>query len=351
MSTRTYFIKAGRSVEGAVKLDPVLVAINKYRGVETTIILDANVIISMERVVDNGNKWSSVKEQGLHNLIKLLQKCPPQSACLSPGLALKEMPPELAKQAKEKYELFFAKHLPGFVDTPNSVDSNYRGKKHDYGFKDLDEGARAVLAIPFACILYLNLIENSFSGTPIEKFFAYLDCLETEVDVLSVTEIEIAKYCFANPPADCRVTIELRKKIRRNFLKTGEGKLPSSFSEVMNVAFNGACDIHLLQSANAIDQNGLDGIEQDCWIATQDKKLFDFCSFFHHVSQDGEVGRYAASTIHPEHLKDPYWSEAAAEFELRSIRRRAYHESRDFQFDDLPEMAEKAIMEVEHMFS
>ncbi|MGM0608969.1 MAG: hypothetical protein ACQESP_11180 [Candidatus Muiribacteriota bacterium] len=193
-------------------------ATNKDKGVETTIVLDTNILIGMEKVVNNGNKWASVRKQGLHNLVKLLQNCLPQSACLSPGMALKEMPPELAKQAKVKYDLFCAKHLPGFVDTPNSTSSEYKGKKYDYGFKDLAKESQAALAIPFSCILYLNLIENCHSGMPIEKFTAYLDCLEKKVDVLSVTEIEIAKYCFANPPAHCRETIELRKKIRNNFL-------------------------------------------------------------------------------------------------------------------------------------
>ncbi|MGM0608970.1 MAG: hypothetical protein ACQESP_11185 [Candidatus Muiribacteriota bacterium] len=99
-----------------------------------------------------------------------------------------------------------------------------------------------------------------------------------------------------------------------------------------------------------MDQNGLDGVGQDCWIATKDKKLFDFCSIFHHVSLGGEVGEYAASKIHPEHSEDSYWSQAASEFELRSIRRRPYHESREIKFDDLPKIAEKAIAEVEKAF-
>lgn len=74
METRTLFIKASRPVSGELKLDPVLIAKNKLAGVETTITLDTNILISMEKVVDNGNKWASVKKQGLHNLIKLFTK-------------------------------------------------------------------------------------------------------------------------------------------------------------------------------------------------------------------------------------------------------------------------------------
>ncbi len=350
MEKRTLFIKPNRPVAGEIKLDPVLISRNKSKGIETTITLDTNILISMEKVVNNGNKWASVKSQGLHNLIKLLQRCPPKSVCISPGLALNEMPPELARQSREKYELFCSEHLPGFVDTPNCIYSEYKGKKENYGYDDLSPESKAVLAISFACILYLNLIDNKYKGKPIDKFKYFLDKLETKVDILSSAEIEIAKYCFAEPPADCRETIELRKKIRNNFLKTSDGKLPKNSSEVMSIAFNGACDIHLLQAANVIDHNGVDGVKQDSWIATKDKKLVDFCNIFHHVNLDGEAGKYAASTIHPEHSKDMYWMLAGTEFGVRNIMRRSYHESRKIDFYDLIKVADEAIVEIKEAF-
>ncbi len=350
MEIRTLFIKPSRPIEEEIKLDPVLVAINKGEGVETTITLDTNILISMERVVDYGNKWALVKKHGLHNLIKLLQRCPPKSVCISPGLALNEMPPERAQQSREKYELFCAKHLPGFVDAPNCIYTEYKGKKENYGYDDLSSESRAVLAIPFTCILYLNLIDNKYKGKPIDKFNRFLDKLEDKVDILSAVEIEIAKYCFAEPPADCRKTIELKQKIRSNFLKTSKNKLPKDSSEVMNIAFNSACDIHLLQAANVIDQNGIDGVKQDSWIATKDKKLVEFCNIFHHVNLDGEVGKYATKTILPEHSKDIYWMLADAEFGSRSIVRRSYHESREIEFSYLLKVADEAILEVREAF-
>lgn len=351
MENRTLFIKPSRPVEGVVKLDPQLVALNKLRGIETSIILDTNILISMEKVVDNGNRWASVKNQGLHNLIKLLQKCPPKSISIVPGFALNEMPPELAQQAKVKYELFCAKHLPGFVDTPNCIYSEYKWEKKNYGFEYLSKEAKTVLAIPFASILYLNLIDKRYKKCkPIDKFRLFLDKLEQKVDILSAVEIESAKYCFAEPPTDCRETIKIRRKIRNNFLKTNEGKLPKNSTEAMNVAFNGACDLHLLQAANVIDQNGLDGIEQDSWIATKDKKLAALCSIIHHVNISGEIGKYAAKTIHSEHTKDIYWMLADTEFHIRSITRRNYHESRKIEADGLLKIAEEAISEIKEVF-
>ncbi|WP_444932566.1 hypothetical protein [Microbulbifer sp. JTAC008] len=346
MEKRTLFIKPSRSISGEAKLDPVLIARNKTDGIETTITLDTNILISMEKVVNNGNKWASVKKQGLHNLIKLLQRCPPQSVCISPGLALNEMPPGLAQQSREKYEVFCAEHLPGFIDTPNCIYSKYKGKKEGYGYDDLSTESKAVLAISFSCLLYLNLIDNKFKGKPIDKFKKFLDKLENKVDVLSSAEIEIAKYCFAEPPPDCKEIIKIRRKIRNNFLKTSEGKLPKDASEVMSIAFNGACDIRLLQAANITDQNGIDGVRQDSWIATKDKKLVDFCNIFHHVNLDGEAGKYAAKIIHPEHLKDTYWMLADSNFDVRSLMRRSYHESREIEFDMLIKVADEAISDI-----
>lgn len=350
METRTLFIKASRPVSGELKLDPVLIAKNKLAGIETTIALDTNILISMEKVVDNGNKWASVKKQGLHNLIKLLQRCPPQSVCISPGLALNEMPPELAQKSREKYELFCTEHLPGFIDTPNCVYSEYTGKSENYGYNDLSHEAKTTLAISFSCILYLNLIDNKFKGKPVEKFKKFLDKIERKVDILSAAEIEIAKYCFVEPSSNSRGIIELRRKIRNNFLKTSEGKLPTNSAEVMKIAFNGACDIHLLQTANIVDQNGIDGVNQDVWIATKDKKLAEFCNVFHHVNLDGEVGKYATSMIHPEHSKDIYWMLVDTEFSLKSIMRRPYHESREIKYNDLIKVANEAIQEIIEAF-
>lgn len=348
---RTSFIKPSRPLNIDIKLDPTLVANNKLRGIETTITLDTNILIKIEKVVTNGNKWSSVKAQGLHNLIKLLQRCPPKSVCLSPGFALHEMPPALAKQSREKYEIFCAEHLPNFIDTPNCIYTDFKGKKENYGYNDLSPESKSILAVPFSCILYLNLIDNKFKGSPIQKFKEFLDTIETKVDILSAAEIEIAKYCFAEPPPNCRETIETRRQIRKNFLKTSENKLPKNAEEIFNIAFNGACDINLLQTANIIDQHGLDGIPQDSWIATQDEKLVDFSNIFHHININGEAGKYATKTINAEHINDVYWMQADMEFSLRTLSRTNYHEQREITQNSLLKIADDAISEIKNEFS
>ncbi|WP_178128838.1 hypothetical protein [Pseudomonas sp. ADAK18] len=340
MEARTLFIKASRITESM--LDPVHIARNKSANIETTISLDTNMLISMEKVVKHGNKWASVKKQGLHNLVKLLHRCPPQSVCLSPGLALSEMPPELARQASDAYELFCAQHLPQFIDTPNAVHTLFQGKKEDYGYDDLSSDAKVTLAVPYASLIYLNVADR-MKLKPFDKFKWFIDNLEAHVDILSATEIEIAKYCFAEPDAHSRETIELRRKVRNNFLKTGEEKLPVTVADVKAIAFNGASDIRLLHAANITDQNGLDGVPQDCWIATKDKKLVDFCSVFHHLKADGEAGKYAAKVVHTEHVDDHYWLNVDRYAIERVMQRSHHHDKREIDHQQLLNAVDSAL--------
>ncbi len=350
MRKRTLFIKPTKPVHGEVNLDPVLVSRNKSRGVETTLTLDTNILISMEKIVDGGNKWALLKEHGLHNLVKLLQKCPPESVCISPGFAFSEMPPGLASVSREKYEFFCSTHLPGFIDVPNCVYTAYNGKMSDYGFGDLSSESQALLAIPYVSILYLNLIENTVRDKPMQKFNLFLDKVEESINVLSAAEAEIAKYCFVEPPCDCKDTIRIRKAIRKNFLKTNKGKLPIKPSEVMTIAFNAACDMQLLHVANILDQNGINGVRQDSWVATQDMKLAEFSSVFHHVDLDGNAGKFASRDIHPDHSRDEFWVRSDIEFGVRNLTRRFNNKLREFDVEYLLDSVHKAEAEIECAF-
>ncbi len=61
------FIKPTRPAIGDVVLSPVHVAQNKIRGIETSLMLDTNILINIERIIKDGNKWSNVKDAGLHS--------------------------------------------------------------------------------------------------------------------------------------------------------------------------------------------------------------------------------------------------------------------------------------------
>lgn len=223
---KTLFIKPSQPFGGEATLNLNRVIGNKLGGVETTLILDTNVLIRMEHVVKNGNKKSQVKAQGLQNLIDFIGRCPPQTVCLSPGQALYEMPPALAEQAREAFEVFCETHLPGFVDAPNCIQKKFDGPKVSYGYFDLPHDVQAVFGLTFTSLLLLQVVDRSSIKAPIDKFKEYLRRIVTELDLLSAKEIEIAKYCYAVPPANCRELINFRRGIRGNFLQKKDGGRP-----------------------------------------------------------------------------------------------------------------------------
>lgn len=352
---KTLFIKPNHLGASIPVLNAEIVRMNKSKNIETTLVLDNNVLVKMERIVKHGNEWSLVLENGLDNLVELLRDCPPYSICLSPAFALNEMPPQKAQSAKDAYELFCAKHLPNFVDTPNSINSSYSGKNENYGFNDLSLRAKKVLSLPYLNFLYLNYVYKFVNGTPIEKFKAYVDLLDKKVDLLSATELEIAKYCFCDLT---KITDEsaksLVKSIRNNSVKITKPKKnpkpPQDLAEFEKIAFNAACDIHLLHVANGMDGKHLDGIKQDCWVVTLDKKLALFSNFFHQFSINGKLQPYSISSA-PTMIQDQeYWNLAHEYFSLKSINRRQHHLSKSLDFDKLLDTVNDAILQITQAF-
>lgn len=348
---RTFFFKASHPIGAQPRLDPIWIAKNHARGVITTLLLDTNILIHIEKVVKSGNKTSAIKDKGLHNLISLLHRIPPGSVYLSPGFAFDEMPPALAEQSRQNYEVFCAQHLPHFHDSLGSILTVYEGKIHDYGFFDLEVRAQAVLAIPFCSLIYLQMIDRMPGLKPMEKFNRYLALAVDELDILSSKEVEIARYCFANPPASCKNTIAIRKVIRKNFVQTKDEKLPRDWQQLVGVAFNGACDLNLLNCANVGDNNAIDGVEQDCWITTRDEKLFKFGELAHCLNIGGAAGMLATTSQLDEHACDSYWNETAMRFRDLMAQRANNIANRKFDLRNYPAIAKRAVALAKEAFA
>lgn len=349
LNPRTYFIKASHESNSIPILDAIHVLKNSSLNIETTLLFDTNILIAMEKSLAKNAKESQLKEYGLANLVSILQKYPPKSICLSPSLALHEMPPSLADQAKASYEAFLAKFLPSFINAPNAINIKCQGEQFNYGFFDLKEVPQQILAIPFISLLYLGLVDKFYDGKPIEKFEEYIRLVIAELDVLSTTELEIAKYCFAIPQSSAVDTICMKKKIRSNFLKTKSNKLPVNAAEAIAIAFNGACDINLLNTANKQDKKKLDGNLQDIWIATRDKKLYEFCCIFHHINLDGHVGKYSASIQLQDQKDDEYWI-GVQQIQTKILRERKIYAVLPRTDESLIVKAKKAVKVIETKF-
>ncbi|MDR2215139.1 MAG: hypothetical protein LBE59_04780 [Nevskiaceae bacterium] len=348
---RTYFFRPSRVTEAEPILNPDVVATNARRGVETTLLLDTNVLIRMEYVVKGGNKRHLLKEHGLHNLVNLLGRCPPKSICLSPGLAFEEMPPACAERSRIFYETFCAVHLPQFIDTPNCDHRAFAGKDRNYGYLDLEPARQALLAIPYTSLLYLIIIDKSFSGGAIQKFKEFLRRLSCDLDILSAKETEIAKYCFAEGSLAGEIK-DVRDALRDNFLKTRgkKSKLIQTYDQAIATAFNGANDLAFINAANIVQTRGLDGVPQDCWIATCDKKLFAFSRIFHYLNVDGEAGKYAVTHAFSEQHRDEYWRQAVSAQQILGLSRMQYHLKREVDPLSLPELAKAAMDEAARVF-
>ncbi|MBO1531349.1 hypothetical protein J3492_08995 [Psychrobacter sp. F1192] len=306
---RATIFKPNQNFENERKLDLNLICLNKKNGIETSLLLDTNILIKIETVVKNGNKWKNVKEQGLDKFVTLLQRSPPRSVCPSIGFALNEMPPQNAEFSQKCYEIFFAKHLPKFVDTPNSIKSNFSNThiKKDYGFDDLDINRKTPIFLHYASFIYLNAVyRDSRYKTPFEKFKAYLDLVVENINLISAMDLEIAKYCFS---MDQDGLIDYKKDIRGNFLKIGgkRGRLAKNIEDIKKIAFNATCDVHLVDAVNISDQVGLSDVKQDTWIVTTDEKLVDIFKYFHYIHEGNTVGRIAAITRNDHHNSE-YWN-------------------------------------------
>jgi hypothetical protein len=141
----------------------------------------------------------------------------------------------------------------------------------------------------------------------------------------------------------------MKKIIRSNFLKTKSNTLPIDAAEAIAIAFNGACDINLLNTANIQDKKKLDGNLQDIWIATRDKKLYEFCCIFHHINIDGHVGKYSASISLQDQKDDEYWI-GVQQIQSKILQERKTHAVLPRSDESLIVKAKKAVAAIEREF-
>ena len=322
---QTYFFRPSNPLNTHQSLDIKLVKENIDAGKETTLLIDTNLLIAIEKAVKLGNSIVALEQMGLGKLVSLARSSPPKSLCLSPGRALAEMPPALASISRSAYEVFCSVHLPTFVDAPNAIQTQFKGKEVDFGFDDLGITEQQVLAIPYFSLLVLNLADKKLKMQPLKKLEFFFEKLRTDLNVLSAKEIEIAKYCLLEPKAAEILTIATRRILRSNFLKTKYDKSIASSKEAFAVAFNGACDLMLINAATLVQSQGLDGIPQDCWIATADRKLYEFSSIFGYIDAFGQVGQFAASSINKEQAVNSDWL-FANEWQRNATQMRINHQ-------------------------
>lgn len=302
--TKLRFIKPCRESDSSPPLTPLRVKNNKDRQTETSLLLDLNILIRMEDVLLKGKNPADL---GLMELVNLINQCPPESICLSPGFALSEVHPKFKKQCFEIYEVFLSIFCPEIVDHPNATrNSGIEPESvRKPSFHELSIGEQYLHAASYYSLIQIHIINSKYSYlSGYEKFNIYLDAVCNDIDVISAVEAEIAKYCFCKKEEHYSQLFKNRiGYIKENFLD--KNKEPKK--HLLNI-FNGVQDLQYGKAALKYSGAKFDGKNQETWVATLDSKLYWLSESIHHYPVPGEEdGKHYSIVRNFEQESCDYW--------------------------------------------
>lgn len=342
-----YTIKASRLYGINKELDYWVMAENQVRGIETTIVPDNNVMIAIEKCAAKNAPATdeTLAENGLLEFVVFLRECSRKKLgyFFSPYFSFNEMPESQAIGSIRLFEVFLKKFDIGLHGAHNEikVDFDQIGRKKHNSFYALRETDQKFLAIPFSALLLalaINHIGGEFSS--IGRFRRYLREYKKLIDIFSGKEVAIARYIFSDE-CDCDAKLKLiRQDVINNFARIGKKRKALNFEEMEAIALNGASDIALLNSMNIIEAKGIDGVRQDCWLVTFDRKLAVYNTVcFNSGFGNGNSGAFIKISTH--HGVSEYWDQS--EEELRKLEQRIKNRKLDFNIAALPKKAHEVI--------
>ncbi|MDE0853903.1 MAG: hypothetical protein OSA97_05730 [Nevskia sp.] len=308
-----YFVKTAYGFDEAMPLlNEDRLKHNKLALRETSIVFDTNVLIEIEQVVNEGNTAQTVQEHGLQPLVDLLRSPFASDTSFSVGGALREVPPSRVPDLKDAYERFVRTHLPRFADHPLAMQATLYQPELRQTFAKLPKDAQVFFAVSYTSLLcLLKVLKSSEEKRPLEVFGAYLKSVILTLDLISLKEANIARWCISPELNRDAGYMERRRRIRRNFCLLKSKRAPRNSDEAKAIAFNGACDLTLIDSTIVMDGRGFAGSKQDCWIATFDEKLWEFCSAFHHVLTEQGTGAFGEIDTAPSAEPNEFWAASA----------------------------------------
>lgn len=307
---------------------------NRKRGIETSVVIDLNIISKMKDVIQ---KKVSYSDSGLACVVKEFNK---SSLCLSPGFSFSEVARESYKELYSSFELFLKIYCPTYIDAPNSI-ALPLDKEYERSFNVLPLNEQYVHSISYLAMLLIQLIIKKFKClTPEEKFEKYVDYMVSNADVLSAIETEVAKYCFCDPSRYDDILFKgFCKKIRDNFAKGGGGK-----EYIVKNALNSASDIIYYRVVAIQSNEELDGVTQDTWLLTADEGLkYIAQSIYFLPSFDGCDYKAVKLVRNKLQKESSYWNYCDNLFEYYNVRRNF------FSFEKLSE--QEADFKFKHIIS
>lgn len=290
-------IKPTRTHAKLPVLDFSRAAKNARKGVETTVVLDLNILSKMNEVVANPNEYET---SGLKAVVSMFNRLP---IVLSPGFALGEADKAYVDALWCSWEEFLAQYCPTYVDTPNATrdkDNHGRGRK----FETLPEGDRHMQSIAYLAMLTIQVIAKRDAHlSSEEKFHAYVKFMSSRANMLSAVEAEVARYCFFDRSEEKNIAFRnFSEIIYKNFMKGGAAE------KRLERALNSARDINYYRVVAAKSNEELDGKVQDTWLLTADEGLKNLAQSIYFVPGfDGSDSKAVKLVRNQEQKTSAYW--------------------------------------------
>ncbi len=325
-----------------IKLDRDAIRENYQKGRQTNIMVDTNILITIESAYETTQRHKELRDSGVLELTRLIEKTSKYGVFISPAAAYQELPPARRRAVEAAFERFLKDYLPKFRDDHNSIKVPFSGGGPDpEPFSALLLERQKTIACSYASLLAMNVIHRLDRLDGLEKFVLYIDYCAEVLDLISLKELTIARYVFAPEKG---MTEDLRKRkvaATNNFakLKKGGNKGLTAAQVLQRIALNGANDLKLISAAdivnNSREQFRLGIIEHDVWIATSDDKLYEFCCAcpgFIGWQAGGPLARFVDT--HHDIAGTRYWRDSI-EIQQRRLEERYFTVDREREMDSI----------------
>lgn len=316
MSFSVHIIKPCRMQKNMPILDKTRTLKNAEKFVETSLVLDLNILSKMHEVMTGETKY---RESGLLEFVETIKKLP--NVYLSPGFAMYEVFADMQRDVCASFESFLSIYAKKFIDAPNATrDFLLEEPVVKKSFADFTEGEQYLCAIPYLSMLKIWLITAKYTDLkPDEKYSTYLDFMATTINIIGAIENEIAKFVFCNSNDIADKNFQrICKTIRENFNKRPNS---SNIDRVLKDRLNAARDIAYYRLTALQSNEFLDGKQQDTWLATGDNGIKELSSFIYFVPHSESDSKYITRYRNNLQKNSNYWKYCDAISDLTGIIR------------------------------
>lgn len=320
-------IKASRHPDVSVQLTMERIASNSARGIVTSFIPDANVVIRMEKAADPSFPATdeTLAHYGLLEYINILRECGRRGLgfSVSPVFAFSEVLAEKLELCQQRYNEFGKRFGIDWHDDPEAFTNPIVGRQRAPSIWLIPDDQRTFMAMNYANQLLMLYIQHTGAArTPLQNFELYLYEVVNNIRILSGRDIVVASYLFADPTACDSELVSICREVRENFGKHKK-TTPHTLQAMDACALNSSYDLLIANFANRGDSYGVAGNPADNWVVTGDEKLALFMSMCHSYNA-GTTGAGRAVVLTHHESSDGYMQAAQAQIKFLTETRAAH---------------------------